>query len=194
MHTVREAEIRLRTWGLDLSPPRQHVLSQIDNHHHCGGRSERGTHRDGGRGGSGGRTHPLMKRRAIDMSEDGPPVRRAPRTPCLPPARGAVQRYGGARIIDEAALRRPLGDAEVMRKQGEYLLRVGQLPHIDLQVLPFSVGAHAALGSAFTVLDFLGAVDPTIIFTDSIGGGLFEESPEEVDQYVAIFGDVQGSA
>ncbi|WP_242677479.1 Scr1 family TA system antitoxin-like transcriptional regulator [Streptomonospora litoralis] len=81
-----------------------------------------------------------------------------------------------------------------MRKQGEYLLRVGQLPHIDLQVLPFSVGAHAALGSAFTVLDFLGAVDPTIIFTDSIGGGLFEESPEEVDQYVAIFGDVQGSA
>lgn len=97
-------------------------------------------------------------------------------------------------IIDEAALRRPLGGADVMRKQFEYLLRVGQMPHIDIQVLPFSVGAHASLGNSFTILDFPEPVDPTIVYTDTMGGGLFEESDDEVTQYVATFGDVQGSA
>ncbi|MBV2364978.1 helix-turn-helix domain-containing protein [Streptomonospora nanhaiensis] len=97
-------------------------------------------------------------------------------------------------VIDEAALRRPIGGKEVMRKQFEYLLRVGQLPHINIQVLPFSVGAHAALGNSFTILEFVDPIDPTIVFTDSIGGGLFEEAAEEVNQYAAVFGDVQGSA
>ena len=48
-------------------------------------------------------------------------------------------------VIDEAALRRPMAGPEVMRAQFEYLLRIGQLPNIDVQVLPFSAGPHAAL-------------------------------------------------
>ncbi len=97
-------------------------------------------------------------------------------------------------VIDEAALRRPIGSAEVMRTQCEYLLRVGQLPHIDLQVLPFSAGAHAALGSPFTILDFPEPLDPTIVYSDSVGSGTFEEDAAEVAQYVAIFSEVQGAS
>ncbi|RNL85862.1 hypothetical protein EFW17_07895 [Halostreptopolyspora alba] len=82
----------------------------------------------------------------------------------------------------------------MMRTQFEYLLRVGQLPHIDIQVLPFAVGAHAALGRPFTILDFPEPLDPTIVYSDSVGSGTFEEDSEEVAQYGATFSDVQGAS
>jgi transcriptional regulator with XRE-family HTH domain len=97
-------------------------------------------------------------------------------------------------VIDEAALRRPMGGPEVMRTQCEYLLRVGALPNIDLHVLPFAAGAHAALSGSFVILDFPEALDPTIVYTDTVGSGLFEESPDEVGQYETVFGDVTAAA
>ncbi|MDA8370159.1 MAG: helix-turn-helix transcriptional regulator [Nocardiopsaceae bacterium] len=97
-------------------------------------------------------------------------------------------------VIDEAALRRPMGSEQVMQTQFEYLLRIGQLPNIDIQVLPFEAGAHAALGNAFTILDFPEPLDPTIVYTDNVGSGLFEEARDEVDRYVAVFGEVQAAA
>ncbi|MBB4935634.1 transcriptional regulator with XRE-family HTH domain [Lipingzhangella halophila] len=112
--------------------------------------------------------------------------------------REILQRHEGqARlwaVIDEAALRRPIGSAEIMRTQFEYLLRIGQLPNIDIQVLPFAAGAHAALGRPFTILDFPESQDPTIVYTDSVGAGQFEEDTGEVAQYVATFSDVQGAS
>lgn len=97
-------------------------------------------------------------------------------------------------VIDEAALRRPIGGDQVMRTQFEYLLRIGALPNIDVQVLPFEAGAHAALGNAFTILDFPEQLDPTIVYTDNVGSGLFEEARDEVDRHIAVFGDVQAAA
>jgi transcriptional regulator with XRE-family HTH domain len=97
-------------------------------------------------------------------------------------------------VIDEAALRRPIGGTEVMRGQLDYLLRIGQHPNIDIQVLPFNVGAHAALGIAFTILQFAEPLDPTVVYTDSIGAGLFEEDPDEVDRYLGTFAHVQAAA
>lgn len=97
-------------------------------------------------------------------------------------------------IIDEAALRRPIGGWDVMATQLEYLLRVGQLPNIDIQVLSFESGAHAALGAAFTILDFPEPLDPTIVYTDNLGSGLFEESPEEVAIHTDTFAEIQAAA
>ncbi|WP_433699673.1 helix-turn-helix domain-containing protein [Nocardiopsis sp. CA-288880] len=97
-------------------------------------------------------------------------------------------------IIDEAALRRPIGGPQVMRAQLEYLERIGQYPNIDIQVLPFSVGAHPALGIPYTVLEFPEPLDPTIVYTDAIGSGLFEEDPAEVARYSTTFRHLQASA
>ena len=97
-------------------------------------------------------------------------------------------------VIDEAALRRPMGDAQVMRTQFEYLLRIGQLPNIDIQVLPFSAGAHAALGMSFTLLDFPEPMDSSIAYTDSVASGVFEETEAEVASYATTFGELQGAA
>lgn len=97
-------------------------------------------------------------------------------------------------VIDEAALRRPMGDRDVMRGQFEYLLRIGQLPNIDIQVLPFAVGPHAALGMSFTLLDFPDPLDAPIAYTDSVASGVFEETDAEVESYTTTFGELQGAA
>ncbi|WP_026119404.1 helix-turn-helix domain-containing protein [Nocardiopsis ganjiahuensis] len=97
-------------------------------------------------------------------------------------------------VIDEAVLRRPVGGPEVMRSQMDYLLHIGVLQNIDIQVLPFDVGAHAAMTGAFTILEFPEPLDPTIVYTDTVGSGQFEEDPEEVTRYIGTFGDVQGAA
>lgn len=97
-------------------------------------------------------------------------------------------------VIDEAALRRPIGGPAVMAEQIKYLLRVAQYPNVDVQVLPFSVGAHAALSGAFTILDFPDPTDCSIVYVDTVDSGVIEERPEAVASYLATFGDVQGAS
>lgn len=81
-----------------------------------------------------------------------------------------------------------------MRGQMDYLLHIGVLPNIDIQVLPFDVGAHAAMSGSFTILEFPEPLDPTIVYTDTVGSGHIEEDQEEVSRYIGAFGDVQGAA
>jgi hypothetical protein len=60
-------------------------------------------------------------------------------------------------LIDEGALRRPVGGPEVMREQLENLVEVAQLPHVTVQVVPYGppcVGI-AQLG-AFNIGDMNG--------------------------------------
>jgi transcriptional regulator with XRE-family HTH domain len=55
-------------------------------------------------------------------------------------------------VLGEAALRRLVGGPAVMRQQLELLREVADLHNVTLQVLPFSSGAHASLGTSFTIL------------------------------------------
>ena len=57
-------------------------------------------------------------------------------------------------VLDEAALRRPVGDAEVTRGQLRHLIELAEGPQLALQVLPLRYGSHAASGGAFTILRF----------------------------------------
>src|SRR5690606_35161084 len=95
-------------------------------------------------------------------------------------------------VIDEAALRRPIGGTETLRGQLAHLLYMAQLPNIDVQVLPLDAGAHAALGAPFTLLDFPDPLDLPIVYIDTAGEGVFLEDPEEVEAHSATFGDIQG--
>ncbi|CDR12356.1 helix-turn-helix domain protein [Streptomyces iranensis] len=54
-------------------------------------------------------------------------------------------------IVDEAALRRPPGGPEVMRRQMESLLERGTHPYVTLQVLPFSAGHHVEAGNSLVL-------------------------------------------
>ncbi len=55
-------------------------------------------------------------------------------------------------VIEEGALRRSVGNSEVMLEQYEYMIEQAQKRHIQLQVMPFDRGAHGALNGAFITL------------------------------------------
>ncbi|WP_150241177.1 helix-turn-helix domain-containing protein [Nocardiopsis quinghaiensis] len=97
-------------------------------------------------------------------------------------------------VLDEAALHRVVGSAEVMAEQLRHLLHMAKLPNIDLQVVPFGSGAHAAFVAPFSILDFPDPLDASIVFVDTASGGLFLEESDEVEAHSVTFGDVQGSA
>lgn len=55
-------------------------------------------------------------------------------------------------IIDEAALRRRVGGAALMRDQLDHLARQASLPNIEIMVLPAVAGAHASPDGPFEIL------------------------------------------
>ncbi|MFG2788755.1 helix-turn-helix domain-containing protein [Streptomyces sp. NPDC048419] len=89
-------------------------------------------------------------------------------------------------VIDEAALRRRVGGPEVMRNQLDHLLALSQRPHITVQVLPFSTGAHAATVGSFAVLRGR-APELDVVYVDLLGGGLFMEKRQELERYRLAF-------
>ncbi|MGW0749502.1 helix-turn-helix domain-containing protein [Streptomyces sp. NPDC002587] len=55
-------------------------------------------------------------------------------------------------VQEEAVLRRPIGGKMVMRRQLEYLLEVGKLRHVEIQVMPTAVEEHAGLAGSLKVI------------------------------------------
>lgn len=96
-------------------------------------------------------------------------------------------------IIDEGALRRLVGGAEILRRQLNRLIEVAQRPNITIRVLPFSVGAHSALGGNFTILRFGGWQSP-LVYCEGRTGGLFRTQSDEVDGYQASFDGLRDTA
>ncbi|WP_462189179.1 MULTISPECIES: helix-turn-helix domain-containing protein [unclassified Frankia] len=86
-------------------------------------------------------------------------------------------------ILDEAVLRRTIGGRAIMRSQLEFLAKQSELPNVTIQVLPFSVGAHASLGSTFSILGFPESGDNEVVYIEEAAGSLYIERPSEVRRY-----------
>ncbi|MEU9057118.1 helix-turn-helix transcriptional regulator [Streptomyces sp. NPDC048384] len=84
-------------------------------------------------------------------------------------------------VLDETVIRRPIGDASIMREQIGHLLEVGSLPTVTLQMMPVSKGAHPGLGGAFAVLEFEDA--PPVAYVDSPAGNLYLDRPTDVRKF-----------
>lgn len=96
-------------------------------------------------------------------------------------------------VLDEGALRRPVGNRGVMRLQLEHLLGVSEQPNVTLQVLPFEAGAYAAMGFPFTILDF-GGDDPGIAYVESLTSAQYLERAEDVERYRLMFDHLRAAA
>jgi hypothetical protein len=88
-------------------------------------------------------------------------------------------------VVDEAALRRPIGGRDVMRAQIEALMEVTRQPNVRLQVIPFTAGGHAAAGGAFTVLRFPDDDLPDVVYIEQLTSALYLDKREDVDDYAA---------
>ncbi|MFI0793112.1 helix-turn-helix domain-containing protein [Micromonospora rubida] len=88
-------------------------------------------------------------------------------------------------VVDEAALRRPIGGPEVMRGQFAALIEATRSPHVRLQIIPFDAGGHAAAGGAFTILRFGDQDLPDIVYIEQLTSAIYLDKREDLDYYAA---------
>lgn len=88
--------------------------------------------------------------------------------------------------LDEAALRRTLGDRKIQRAQLRHLVEMAQLPNVTLQVLPFDAGGHAATGGSFTILRFSERGLPDIVYLEHLTNALYLDKKRDTADYLAI--------
>jgi transcriptional regulator with XRE-family HTH domain len=93
-------------------------------------------------------------------------------------------------VLDEGALRRHIGGREVMRAQLEHLLVMCDNPNVTLQVLPFTAGAHRALGGAFTILRYTEPDLRDVVYIEQLTSALYLDKPTEVDAYLEVIEEV----
>ena len=89
-------------------------------------------------------------------------------------------------VVDEGALRRPVGSREIVREQLKYLAEMAEHPAVTLQILPFATGAHPAMGGAFTILRFAEPDVADVVYIEQLTRALYLDKPTEVDSYLEI--------
>lgn len=97
-------------------------------------------------------------------------------------------------VLSESVLRWPVGGTSIMKGQLDWLAEASGRPHVVVQVLPFSVGAHLGMDGAFTILQFPGPADPDLVWTSSDAGTVFAEQPGQQDRCTAIFSHLRAAA
>jgi transcriptional regulator with XRE-family HTH domain len=89
-------------------------------------------------------------------------------------------------VLDEGALRRPVGGTEVVREQIRHLIEMAERPAITLQILPFHAGPHAAMGGPFTILRFAEPDLADVVYIEQLTSALYLDKPTEVDSYLEV--------
>ena len=96
-------------------------------------------------------------------------------------------------VVDEAALRRPLGSHQTHRAQIRHLLEMAQLPNVTLQVLPLRASAHPAVGP-FTILQFAEPDLPDIVYIEQLTSGVYLDKKRDTNQYFAVINQLCAEA
>ena len=89
-------------------------------------------------------------------------------------------------VLDEAALRRPVGGLGVMRSQLRHLMEMADRPNVSLQVFPLTTAGHAVARGAFTVLRFSEPDLPDVVYLEQLTSALYLDKRDTVDHYMAV--------
>jgi transcriptional regulator with XRE-family HTH domain len=89
-------------------------------------------------------------------------------------------------VIDEAALRRPLGSPEAMRGQLERLIAATKLVNVVLQILPFRAGAHPGMVGAFSILRFADGELPDVVYVEHLTSAQYLDRRDDVNRYLHV--------
>ncbi|MGW1169149.1 DUF5753 domain-containing protein [Streptomyces sp. NPDC002550] len=97
-----------------------------------------------------------------------------------------------AAVIDESALRRPVGGYAALIDQLEHLLALNALqPSLTVRVLPHGLEAHPGLAGAFTLYRARGQ---RAVLLESLTGSTISTRPEDVAAYSAAWDRLLGLA
>ncbi|MEU2629949.1 helix-turn-helix transcriptional regulator [Kitasatospora sp. NPDC007106] len=89
-------------------------------------------------------------------------------------------------VIDEAALRRPVGGPAVMRAQVQHLIDMADRPNVTIQVMPFRFGAHAGESGAFSILRFPEQDLADVVYLEQLTSALYLDKRDDVDAYIQV--------
>jgi transcriptional regulator with XRE-family HTH domain len=95
-------------------------------------------------------------------------------------------------IIDESALHRMVGSAQVMQNQRDHLVNIAKQPNVAIQVMPFSQGLTCAYGRAFTILTSRSG--PSVVHIEDARNARYLREYEQVMRYTTIFDYLRASA
>ena len=90
-------------------------------------------------------------------------------------------------ILDEGALRRPVGGPAVMRAQLERIIDRAGLGKVTFQLIPLGLGAHPGLESNFIVLDFETPMVNDVVYVEGLVGNIYLEDASDLERYKNIF-------
>jgi transcriptional regulator with XRE-family HTH domain len=93
-------------------------------------------------------------------------------------------------VVDEAAVRRPIGGEQVIREQVERLIDAAGLPSVVLQILPVTVGAHPALAGAFSILRFADLELPDIVYVEHLVNAQYLDKRDDVNPYLHVMDSI----
>ncbi|WP_017573744.1 helix-turn-helix domain-containing protein [Nocardiopsis halotolerans] len=97
-------------------------------------------------------------------------------------------------VLNEAVLRRQVGDNDLMAEQLQALRKAAEDPDVTLRLLSFDAGAHSAMEGAFTIFSFPEDQYPDVVYIEGMMGDLYLESVESVNRYRTAFESLRDSA
>jgi transcriptional regulator with XRE-family HTH domain len=95
-------------------------------------------------------------------------------------------------IMDEGALRRQVGNAEIMRGQFAHLVAMTQCPKVKVLVVPATAGAHVGLAGAFVIAGFRDT--PEMVYLDTAAQGQMADHPDIVKACAQVFDTLRAEA
>jgi Domain of unknown function (DUF5753) len=73
-----------------------------------------------------------------------------------------------------------------MREQVRHLIDMADHPAVTLQILPFKVGSHLAMGGPFTVLGFSEPDLRDVVYIEQLTSAIYLDKPADVDSYLEV--------
>ncbi|MEU1570522.1 helix-turn-helix transcriptional regulator [Streptomyces collinus] len=102
-------------------------------------------------------------------------------------------------LIDEAALRRVVGTAELMEAQIRHLQEVSALEHVSIGVVPFSSGLYPLLRSPYVIFEFAKADQERVVYLENPDGSVILNNKaivgvqRSVETYLEAFWEIENS-
>jgi transcriptional regulator with XRE-family HTH domain len=99
-------------------------------------------------------------------------------------SRTAAPRYD--LVLDESVLLREIGGRRVMAEQLTAVIEASTKPNVTIQLLLYTAGAHPALESDFTLLEFAGPT-PSVVYVEGLVGQIYLDRPQDAERYSQVF-------
>ncbi|KAB8166300.1 helix-turn-helix domain-containing protein [Streptomyces sp. 3MP-14] len=98
--------------------------------------------------------------------------------------RQAILTRNNPTVVDllclESALRAIVGGPEVMRAQLRRLIEMSDRPNITFRVIPYAAGVPSIVSTLFTIVDFAGTENRSVVSQEKLTGEMLHDDPVEV--------------